>query len=206
MIGGGAGDDLLLGGLGNDTLTGGAGIDTASYETATAAVTVNLVTGKATGGAGSDTLAQIENVIGGAGNDVITGNAGANTLLGGAGNDRLISGGGADILAGGKGADTFVLAAGSATPPVIADFAKADGDKIELSLALFAGIGTAGQPLSAAAFALGNQALQADDRIIYDHFTGALLYDADGSGSGAAVLIAQLANHAALTATDFVLV
>ncbi|KUR70896.1 hypothetical protein AQZ52_13855 [Novosphingobium fuchskuhlense] len=206
VIGGGAGDDLLLGGLGNDTLTGGAGIDTASYETATAAVTVNLVTGKATGGAGSDTLAQIENVIGGAGNDVITGNAGANTLLGGAGNDRLISGGGADILAGGKGADTFVLAAGSATPPVIADFAKADGDKIELSLALFAGIGTAGQPLSAAAFALGNQALQADDRIIYDHFTGALLYDADGSGSGAAVLIAQLANHAALTATDFVLV
>ena len=207
-LNGGAGDDLLLGGLGNDTLTGGAGIDTASYETATTAVVVNLLTGKASGGAGSDTLSQIENVIGGAGSDSITGNSSANTLLGGAGNDRLVGGGGADILAGGTGADTFVLAAGSPTaqPLVIADFASAQADRIELSTALFAGIGTAAQPLSAAAFALGNQALQADDRIIYDHFTGALLYDADGSGSGAAVLIANIANHAALTAADFVLV
>jgi Ca2+-binding RTX toxin-like protein len=129
-------------------------------------------------------------------------------LLGGAGADRLVSGGGADILVGGLGADVFVLpaAAPGAQAPVIGDFASAELDKIELSIALFPGIGTAGQPLSAAAFALGNQALQADDRIIYDHFTGALLCDADGSGTGAAVLIAQLANNAALTAGDFVLV
>lgn len=208
IMDGGAGDDFLLGGLGNDSLTGGAGIDTASYETATTAVTVNLATGKATGGGGSDTLLLIENVVGGAGADVLTGDAAANTLLGGGGNDRLVGGGGADILAGGLGADTFVLAAGSATaqPLVIADFTQAEADRIELSAALLPGVGTAGQPLAAAAFALGNQALQADDRIIYDHFTGALLYDADGSGTGAAVLIAQIANQPALAATDFVLV
>ncbi|OYU35509.1 cadherin-like domain-containing protein [Novosphingobium sp. PASSN1] len=208
VLNGGLGDDLLLGGLGNDKLAGGAGIDTASFETATMAVTVNLVTGLATGGAGSDTLSLIENVIGGAGADVLTGDANANTLLGGAGADRLISGGGADILAGGLGADVFVLAAGAANaqPVVIADFASIELDKIQLSATLLPGLGTAGQPLSAAAFAIGNQALQADDRIIYDHFTGALLFDADGSGTGAAVLIAQIANQTALTAADFVLV
>lgn len=208
VISGGAGDDLLLGGLGNDTLNGGAGIDTASYETATTAVTVNLLTGKATGGAGSDTISLVENVIGGAVNDVLTGNASTNTLLGLAGNDRLVGGGGSDYLSGGLGADTFVLAAAPANGPplVIGDFASAEADKIELSIALFPAAGTAGRPLNAASFALGNQALQADDRIIYDHFTGTLLYDADGSGSGAAVIIAQLANHAALTAADFLLV
>lgn len=208
IVDGGLGDDFLLGGLGNDTLKGGAGIDTASYETATTAVNVNLVTGKATGGAGSDTLNLIENVVGGAGADVLTGDANANMLLGSAGADRLVSGGGADILVGGLGADVFVLAAPAASPQplVIADFSSAELDKIELSTVLLPGIGTAAQPLSAAAFALGNQALQADDRIIYDHFTGALLYDADGSGTGAAVLLAQIANHAALTAADFILV
>lgn len=208
VIDGGAGDDLLLGGLGNDRLTGGAGIDTASYETATVAVAVNLVTGKATCGADSDTLASIENVIGGAGNDVLTGNAETNTLLGLAGNDRLVSGGGSDYLAGGLGADKFVLAVAPANgqPTVIGDFTSSEADKIELSIALFPAAGTVGKPLNPASFALGNQALQADDRIIYDHFTGTLLYDSDGSGSAAAVIIAQLANHAALTAADFVLV
>ena len=207
-LSGGLGDDLLLGGLGNDTLNGGAGIDTASYETATTAVTVNLVTGKATGGAGSDTLTLIENVIGGAANDVLTGDANTNTLLGLAGNDRLVGGGGSDYLLGGQGADVFVLAAAPASgqPIVIGDFAHGEGDKIELSIALFPASGTAGQPLNPASFALGNQALQVDDRIIYDHFTGTLLYDSDGSGAAAAVIIAQLANHAALTAADFVLV
>ncbi|MBO9622630.1 MAG: M10 family metallopeptidase C-terminal domain-containing protein [Sphingomonas sp.] len=107
---GGNGDDTLFGGAGDDTLIGGAGIDTASYADATAGVTVNLaLTGAQATGAGSDTLGGIENLIGSAFNDVLTGDAGANRIEGGAGDDRLDGGGGADALTGGAGNDTYVV-------------------------------------------------------------------------------------------------
>ena len=46
----------------------------------------------------------------------------------------------------------------------------------------------------------------ADDRIIYDENSGALFYDADGSGAGAAVQFASLRHHPAITAADFLVV
>ena len=49
---------------------------------------------------------QIENAIGGNGNDTITGTSGANLLQGGRGNDVLDGAGGNDTLAGGAGSDT----------------------------------------------------------------------------------------------------
>ena len=107
-----AGNDLLIGGVGNDLLTGGAGIDTASYAGAAAAVTVNLAitTAQNTGGAGTDTLTQIENLIGSAFNDILTGGAGANRIDGGAGDDLFIVAAAADHTAdeaiiGGSGTD-----------------------------------------------------------------------------------------------------
>ncbi len=48
--------------------------------------------------------------------------------------------------------------------------------------------------------------VDANDRIVYDSRTGALSYDADGSGAGAAVQFATLDNRAALNAGDFVVV
>ncbi|KRB65041.1 hypothetical protein ASD95_14995 [Pseudomonas sp. Root71] len=92
---------------GNNILNGGAGIDTASYAYATAAVTVNLglTTAQATGGSGSDTLLNFENLTGSNYNDKLTGNAAANTLIGGAGNDTLTGGAGNDLLIGGTGLD-----------------------------------------------------------------------------------------------------
>ncbi|TXI89046.1 MAG: calcium-binding protein, partial [Cupriavidus sp.] len=59
---GDANANVLEGGAGNDTLNGGDGRDTASYAGATAAVSVNLATSGSqnTGGAGSDTLSNIE--------------------------------------------------------------------------------------------------------------------------------------------------
>ena len=109
-------------------LNGGAGINTVSYEHATAGVTVNLATTAAqnTGGAGSDTLLNFQNLIGSAFNDTLTGTTGANTITGGAGNDTIKGGGGVDFLAGGLGNDVFVFTklADSlpANPATITDF------------------------------------------------------------------------------------
>jgi Ca2+-binding RTX toxin-like protein len=105
-INGGDGNDTVIGGTGNDRLIGGAGIDTANYAGATAAVTVNLATGTATG-AGTDTLSGFENIIGSGLNDTLTGDANANLLDGGAGNDTINGGAGNDTAIGGAGNDTM---------------------------------------------------------------------------------------------------
>ncbi len=115
---GDASDNILEGAAGADTLDGGAGRDTASYTASHAAVTVNLLTGTATGGhAAGDTVAGIENLLGSRYNDVLNGDAGANRLDGGPGNDRLTGGAGADVLVGGPGADAagYAASAGAVT-------------------------------------------------------------------------------------------
>jgi Ca2+-binding RTX toxin-like protein len=99
ILNGGQGDDTLDGGTGNDIINGGTGNDTAAYTSATAAVTVNLTSGTAAGGAGSDVLLSIENVVGSSFADTITGNAANNNLSGGAGNDLLTGAGGNDVFA-----------------------------------------------------------------------------------------------------------
>jgi Ca2+-binding RTX toxin-like protein len=106
---GGAGDDLLDGGAGDDTITGNSGIDTVTYGSATAGVTVNLSTTKAqnTIGAGSDTLATVENIIGSAFNDTLTGTTGDNVMSGGAGVDTIDGGSGNDTIDGGDGNDNL---------------------------------------------------------------------------------------------------
>jgi Ca2+-binding RTX toxin-like protein len=63
---GGTGNDLLVGGAGADHLIGGIGVDTADYESATAAVRVDLsnVAAQDTLAAGIDTLFGVENLRG----------------------------------------------------------------------------------------------------------------------------------------------
>jgi len=123
ILDGGAGNDVLAGGAGNNYLYGGDGIDTASYASAIAGVTVNLAvpTAQNTGGAGTDTLIGVENLIGSSYNDVLTGDGGDNALAGGGGDDTLDGGGGADTLSGGAGHDTFTFLA-SFGNDVITDF------------------------------------------------------------------------------------
>jgi uncharacterized delta-60 repeat protein len=97
------------GGLGNDTIDGGAISDRyslsshnrVSYSFASASVNVNLGTGKATGGDGSDTLSNINQIRGSRFDDTLTGSA--TTLYvemfeGGAGNDTIDGMGGFDIV------------------------------------------------------------------------------------------------------------
>ena len=145
-LNGHGGDDILIGGAGNDELKGGAGIDTANYQDAIAGITVSLAitTAQDTGGAGTDTLEDIENLIGGAGADhlfgnqlanVIAGGAGDDELRGAAGNDTLIGGDGADTIEGGAGADTLVLTHAGSIDSIIG-YSFNDGDRIDLSALL----------------------------------------------------------------------
>jgi serralysin len=85
------------------------GTDTLNYGATTANVTVNLATGTASG---FPTVANIENVTSGSGNDTLTGSAGANTLTSGAGNDTLDGNGGTDTLVGGAGDDLYITDGG----------------------------------------------------------------------------------------------
>ncbi len=107
-LNGAAGDDFIVGSSGNDTIDGGAGHDTMSYLGSVAPVNVNLSTGTGSGGfADGDTLSNIENVFGSAGDDTLVSTATTGTdniLYGGAGNDT-ITGGDQDLLVGGAGND-----------------------------------------------------------------------------------------------------
>ncbi|WP_291987231.1 calcium-binding protein [Candidatus Accumulibacter sp. ACC007] len=104
-------NNTLYAGAGNNVLDGGAGMDTVSYSLAAAAVTVSLASSaaQATGGSGSDTLVNIENLVGSAYADRLTGDGLANRLNGGAGNDTLNGGAGADTLIGGDGSDIYYV-------------------------------------------------------------------------------------------------
>ncbi len=96
-LNGGDGDDIIVGGAGDDIIVGGAGRDAADYSGAASGITVNLnlTTEQNTGGAGTDTLTEMESVIGSAFDDVITVKSGNsfNKVEGGEGNDTLIGSG-----------------------------------------------------------------------------------------------------------------
>lgn len=136
-ISGGAGNDTINGADSNDTISGGADNDLlqvyADYTPPTDAslteienIEVNTVTLGAT--VDVDLTSQTEgfnifatdaglfgvSVLGGSGNDTITGAGGADTLNGGLGNDIVDGGAGADSLLGGLGNDTIIGASNDA--------------------------------------------------------------------------------------------
>jgi Ca2+-binding RTX toxin-like protein len=123
---GGDGNDLLVGGEGADIIVGGKGLDTLSYQGSGAAVSVNLTSGRVTGGdATGDQITGIEYVNGSdhgdrmigdggrnllkgfGGADRLEGRAGNDTLDGGLLNDTLLGGDGDDLLYGGQGSDSL---------------------------------------------------------------------------------------------------
>lgn len=110
------GNDILIAGEGegNDVYDGGAGSDWVTFTSTSQGVVVNLANGTASGAeTGNDTLIDIENVIGGDGNDSITGTSATNTLVGGAGADTIDGGGGADVILGGDGNDLILVRDGA---------------------------------------------------------------------------------------------
>ncbi len=131
MLIGGSGDDYLAGSVGNDTYVfaysgNNLGTDTVAedpnldtdtldFSAFAPGIAVNL------GSTSTQTIASgilslslssaagIENVIGGEGNDSITGNSRDNTLLGHGGDDTLIAGSANNTLIGGDGDDEFLI-------------------------------------------------------------------------------------------------
>jgi len=117
---GGSGNDTLSGGLGADTLSGGAGndlfldgshntngadvfigsdgIDTIDFSGRTNDMVCSLDVSADDGEVGEgDTVGiDVENIIGGGGNDILTGSARNNIIIGGAGNDSIHGAGGVD--------------------------------------------------------------------------------------------------------------
>lgn len=114
----GAGNNnVFVGGRGNDIIDGGGGTDTVDYSTeGLDSVNVNLGLSYAAEydniffnrglPVSGDHLYNIENVIGTAGKDQITGNEKSNTLEGRGGNDTIDGGFGNDTLDGGSGINT----------------------------------------------------------------------------------------------------
>jgi hypothetical protein len=123
-IGGGSGADRASGGDGDDVLSaadgqalaaddrlnGGDGSDVATYRIRTTPVNATPAGGGMAGEA--DVFTDIEGVIGGRGDDVLTGDDGRNEFTGGDGHDRVDARGGDDLII--------------ATPP-------ADGDSLDIT-------------------------------------------------------------------------
>ena len=215
---GNAGDNILNdGGVGGaDTLTGGGGNDGYSvYNAGTVIVEI--------GGEGNDRVcAGVSYVLA---NGVsaewlnttslhatyavnLTGNELAQLVRGNDGANVLDGAGGSDVLFGMGGADgfRFSTALGADNVDRIGDF-QAGTDTIQIDNAIFSAL-TAVGALDPSAFKdVAFAPKDADDRIIYNSDTGALVYDADGSGTAFGnVRFATITGSPVLTAADFVVV
>ncbi|MBM1172057.1 polysaccharide lyase family 7 protein [Microvirga arabica] len=160
-----------------------------------------------TGSVTTDTVRPVttKTIEGSNSNNYVTGTSGNDWLKGNAGRDVLWGKLGSDVLTGGTEQDAFVFdTAIGKDVDYITDFNVPD-DSIRLENSIFTKLGSTGT-LSASSFVVGEKALDSNDYIVYNANTGALSYDADGSGAAAAVLFAVIENKAVLTAADFIVI
>lgn len=220
-LNGGAGNDTLEGGRGNDIYivaqtgdrvveSGGAGTDTVRSTityTLPANVEKLILTGSTASNGNGNGLANT--LTGNGAANVLKGAGGADKLIGGKGNDVLSGGLGNDTLSGGSGLDYFVFnttPSGTANRDLITDFISGT-DHIRIDDQVFTAVGALGAfKVNDVRFHIGAAAHDASDRIIYNASTGALYYDADGTGAAVQVQFAILGATASMAATDLIVV
>ena len=213
------GNDTLDGGKGGDTMAGGDGNDVYYIDDVLDVVIELADEGRDTvySSVSIDALwDHVENLIltgskalNGTGNDldnVLIGTSGVNTLSGLDGNDVIDGLGGNDTYIGGSGVDLFRLSVApnaKSNVKTIADFTSNE-DIIDINTKAFKWKGDyLGQLLEENFGSYADGIAQtADERFIYNETNGQLFYDADGSGKGKAVLIAQLTGSPDLLYSD----
>jgi VCBS repeat-containing protein len=198
---GGDGDDTLVGRGGNDILDGDGGNDTldADFDTVdysqdggSSAVIVNLATGTATDSWGAtDTLKSIENVIGTALADAITGSAGSNVLSG------------ADNLTGGFGINIFRYYATNEGNDLITDFAS-DSDKLSFESSAFGSITSA--TLNSNFFISADSVAQngTNPQFIFNPLSRALIYDSNGTSPDGQTTLLTVQLGGSIVANDLI--
>ena len=198
---GNTGNNILAGGLGADRLEGGLGDDI--YVLSDSLDTIVDIGGVDTIRSNLDIalIADIENAdLVGIADTMALGNGLDNILSGNMADNLLEGAGGVDILSGGQGADTFVMSNNGEgiEADLITDF-MAGEDLLVIDLASFGvsaealGLLSSGL-VSADSFVVGAgaDALDSNDHFLFDTAQGLLMFDADGSGEGAAISIARL--------------
>jgi Ca2+-binding RTX toxin-like protein len=184
-------DDLV--GEGDETIEVTLTADPAAYTIATGVAILTLADNDGTAGA--------DNLAGSTGDDIIAGGAGDDVINGNSGNDVLVGEAGNDDLTGGDGADLFRFNATTEGTDTIQDFVVGT-DKIQATTGAFGAIPVGALPV--ANFVTGAAATAAAPQFIYN--AGALSFDADGTGAGVPVLLANLTGAPVLTATDIEIV
>jgi hemolysin type calcium-binding protein len=106
---GGAGPDHLMGGPSADSIDGGPDTDTVEYVDHHAGVRVDLSDpGSPAGAEGeADSVANVEDALGGAGDDVLTARVAGSSIAGYGGDDTIVGGDGPDQINGGRGRDSI---------------------------------------------------------------------------------------------------
>ncbi len=113
VISGLAGNDFITGGEGNDSIDGGLGSDTVSYSYLTSLEKLNasllseniMVFDNFNNLLETDKLNNVDNLLGGKGNDQLIGNNDSNLLDGSDGSDQIFGMGGDDLLISGNGSN-----------------------------------------------------------------------------------------------------
>ncbi len=206
ILSGNSGNNRLDGRAGADTLSGAAGADTYYVDNPGDLVIETVAAGADTvyAAVSYDLVDYVENLtLAGTGDFDATGNDLINILKGNSGINRLFGGAGNDLLTGGGGADDFVFSHFGAANGVdhLKDFVSGL-DHLSFTAADF---GFApGHALTAAEFSTSGASIGATAQFVYSATKHALYWDANGSVSGGATMIALFDNLAAPTLGDFV--
>jgi len=136
---------------------------------------------------------------------VYYGFGGVDTLTGGDNGNTFIGGSGNDILTLGSGVDKVLFDNLSGTDTV--NGFTPSSDLVQLARSVMTALGAAGA-LSSNEFASNSTGVASTTavRVVYNQATGALFYDADGSGAGSAVQLATLVGAPVLTHNDIVII